>query len=110
MTIALCFNCGDTKFGALLSCQKCSADPTGNISLDVLFTDHNFSTQILSEFGSVIKAISSASDNDKLSFSAFLLYISNNHNDLLQVNFDDQKTALCNALLNKAKAPLITMK
>jgi hypothetical protein len=99
MTIALCFKCGDTKFGALLKCQKCSADPTGNVSLDILFTDHNFSAQTLSEFGNVIKAIALASDNDALSFSAFLLYISNNHND--------QKTTLCNALLEKAKAPLI---
>ena len=107
MTIALCFKCGDTKFGALLKCQKCSADPTGNVSLDILFTDRNFSDQTLSEFGNVIKAIALASDNDALSFSAFLLYISNNHNDLLQVNYDDQKTTLCNALLEKAKAPLI---
>ena len=107
MTIALCFKCGDTKFGALLECQKCSADPTGNVSLDILFTDHNFSAQTLSEFGGVIKVISSASDNVALRFSAFLLYISNHHNDILQVNYDHQKATLCNALLEKARAPLI---
>ena len=109
MTIALCFKCGDKKFGALLECQKCSADPTGNVSLDILFTDRNFSDQTLSEFRNVIKAIALASDNDALSFSAFLLYISNNHNDRLQVNYDDQKTTLCKALLEKAKVPLITI-
>ena len=105
MTIALCFKQGDTKFGALLSCQKCSADSTGNISLDILFTDHNFSAQTLSEFGNVIKAISLASDNDKLRFSAFMLYISNNHDEILEVNYDDQLTAFCNALLEKANVP-----
>jgi hypothetical protein len=109
MTIALCFKCGDTKFGALLECQKCDAPPTGNISLDILFTDHKFSVETLSEFGDVIKAISSASDDDALGFSAFLLYISNNYKEILTVNYDDQKTALCDALLEKANVPLITI-
>ena len=107
MTIALCFKCGDTKFGALLQCQKCDAPPTGNMSLDVLFTDHKFSVEILSDFGDVIKAISSVSDDVALNFSAFLLYMSNNHKEILTVNHDDQKTALCDALLEKAKVPLI---
>ncbi len=69
----------------------------------------HLSAQTLSEFGGVIKVISSASDNVALRFSAFLLYISNHHNDILQVNYDHQKTTLCNALLEKAKVPLVAI-
>ena len=107
MKITLCFKCSDTKFEALLKYQKCSADPTGNVSLDILFTGRNFSGQTFSDFGNIIKAIALGLDNNAPSFCAFLLYITNNHNDRLQVHYADQKTTLCNALLEKAKVPLI---
>ena len=105
MTMALCFNCGEIKIGALIPCSNCAQGPTEDKDLDILFTDWKFSVETLTEFGNVIKAISSTSDNDKLRFSAFLLYISNNHDEILEVNYDDQLTAFCNALLEKANVP-----
>ncbi|MDD7987149.1 hypothetical protein PQO01_19535 [Lentisphaera marina] len=107
MTMALCFNCGDTKFGALCPCPKCSAGPTEDMGLDILFSDHNFSVSTLNEFGNVIKAISSVSDNDELRFYSFMLYLSNNHNELLQVNYEDEQNALCSSILEKANVPLV---
>jgi|TARA_B110000902_G_C14165007_1_gene534606 hypothetical protein len=103
MTMALCLNCGEIKIGALIPCSNCAQGPTEDKDLDILFTDWKFSVETLTEFGNVIKAISSTSDNDKLRFSAFLLYISNNHDEILEVNYDDKHTALCNSLLEKAK-------
>ena len=109
MTIALCFSCGETKFGALCPCSECSAEPSGDVSLDILFSDHNYSVKTLTEFGHVIKAISAVSDNDEVNLLTFLLYISNNHSDLLQVKYEEEQEQLCMSLLEKAAVPKVTV-
>ena len=35
MTMALCFNCGDIKFGAICPCPKCQAESSGDMELDI---------------------------------------------------------------------------
>jgi len=39
MSLALCFNCGNVKFGALCECDKCGIASTGDMDLDILFSD-----------------------------------------------------------------------
>ena len=39
MTQALCLHCGEIKFGALCPCPQCQADSTGNVDLDIAFSD-----------------------------------------------------------------------
>ena len=38
MTMALCFNCGEIKIGALIPCANCAQGPTKDKDLDLLFT------------------------------------------------------------------------
>jgi hypothetical protein len=55
MTDALCFNCVAIKFGALCPCFECGAPASGQMNLDIAFSDHHFSRHTLEEFGEVIK-------------------------------------------------------
>jgi hypothetical protein len=51
MTMALCLYCGKTKFGALVPCPYCHIKGTGNIMLDIKFSDHHFSNHTLLALG-----------------------------------------------------------
>lgn len=59
------------KFGAICPCPKCSVASTGDMQVDILFSDHHYDVKTLSEFGEVIKAIRSACDEDELRFCSF---------------------------------------
>jgi hypothetical protein len=41
MTWALCLNRGETKFGAIRPCRSCKTASTGDMSLDIAFSDHH---------------------------------------------------------------------
>ena len=55
MTMALCFNCGAIKFGAIIPCPKCYFHMIGNmesmddVGLAIAFSDHNFEIETLEE-------------------------------------------------------------
>lgn len=99
MTAALCFACGEIKFGALLPCKTCGIGPTDQFELDILFTDHFFSQATLERFGSVIKAIGHALPISDESANAaavraervttFLQFLADNHGDLLHVELPE---------------------
>src|SRR4051794_1647899 len=72
MTWALCFNCGETKFGALCPCPSCQEGSTGDINLDIAFSDHHMAVETIKEFGEVVRAIRRACDEDELRFWSFI--------------------------------------
>ena len=47
MTWALCLNCGEKKFGAICPCPSCQAESTGDINLDIAFSDHHMSVETI---------------------------------------------------------------
>jgi hypothetical protein len=53
MTKAVCFKCGDIKWGALNRCKKCGALPRSDdeLTLSLAFTDHYFDLATLQEIG-----------------------------------------------------------
>lgn len=110
MTMALCFNCGETKFGALCPCPKCSVNSTGNINLDIVFSDHNYAVETLGEFGEVVKAIHRVCDDSELCFDAFIYFVSLNHSDILGITLDPVQESRCIDVLEKAKPPKVTVK
>ena len=57
MTTAICYKCGEFKFGAMLPCQACGATPTtdDDLVLSVTMTDHYFDKKGLIEIGQKIK-------------------------------------------------------
>ena len=91
MTWALCFNCGSTKFGALLPCPECQAASTGDISLDIAFSDHHMAVESLEEFGAVVRAIRQVCEDDQLRFWSFIYYVSTRHPRHFAGGFDARR-------------------
>ena len=108
MTMALCFNCGHTKFGAISPCAECHVASTGDTSLDIAFSDHHLSTTTLGGFGEVIRAIQRVCDDD-LRFWSFIRFVSVNHSDILRVNLPPEHLAELDAVLARANPPPVVV-
>lgn len=109
MTWALCLNCGEVKFGAICPCPKCSVSSTGDMNLDIAFSDHHLTKKTLEELGQVVAAIHQASDDGELCFWTFIRYISVHHSSILGVNMEPEKQARCDALLQRIKLPNVEL-
>jgi hypothetical protein len=105
MTWALCLNCGEVKFGAICPCPKCEVSSTGDMNLDIAFSDHHVSKKSLEDLGKVVAAIHQASDDGDLSFWTFIRYISVRHPSILGVNLPPETQAKCDALLQRVNLP-----
>lgn len=105
MTMALCFHCGSTKFGAICPCPQCEVNSTGNMHLDITFSDHHLSVSTLEAFGEVIRALRTACEDDELRFWSFIRYVSVHHPDILGVKLDSNEQERCDALLARANVP-----
>jgi hypothetical protein len=109
MTWALCFHCGETKFGAIVPCPECNVGSTGNMQLDIAFSDHRISKETIAAFGKVVQAIRQVCDDDELRIWSFLQYISINHPDLLKINLDPEMAAKTEATLVAANPPPVSV-
>jgi hypothetical protein len=107
MTMALCFNCGATKFGAICPCPHCNVNSTGDMQLDITFSDHHLSTDTLAAFGEVVRAIRAVCADDRLRFWAFIRYVAVNHGAILGVKLPPKEVAECDAVLARADAPAV---
>jgi hypothetical protein len=58
MTQAVCFHCGEMKWGAFNGCENCGSKPKTDdeLMLSIMLTDHNLSADKLAYFGRSIKA------------------------------------------------------
>ena len=110
MTWALCFNCGEVKFGALRACPRCEVGPTGNVALDMTFSDHHLEKETLEEFGAVIAAIHEVSDDDQQCFWSFIRYVSADHPEIITVKLEADVQAECDAVLARASLPEVTVR
>ena len=109
MTYALCFNCGSTKFGALVPCRECNGAASGNMDLDIAFSDHVISEATIGAFGDVIKAIRLSCDDDDLRFWAFVRYVSVHHPDILQIKQPEAEQQECDGILTRASPLEVTV-
>jgi hypothetical protein len=110
MTWALCFSCGATKFGAICPCPKCNVSSTGDMSLDIAFSDHRLAVETLREFGEVVRAIHRVCEDDDLCFWTFIHYVSTNHPSLLGVNMPPEQQQRCREVLARADPPPVTVR
>jgi hypothetical protein len=110
MTMALCFNCGDIKFGAICHCPKCQITSSGDMGLDIAFSDHNYDVETLKEFGGVIRAIHSASGDPPTRFWAFIHYISEHHPSILKVDLKPEVRAKVTDILSGVVLPPVTLR
>ncbi|MDB5310228.1 MAG: hypothetical protein JWO38_4430 [Gemmataceae bacterium] len=109
MTMALCFNCGHTKFGAICPCPECSVASTGDMDLDIAFSDHRMSVATLGAFGEVVRAIRRVCEDDQLRFWSFIRFVSVNHPEVLGVNMPADQQAECDAVLARASPLPVTI-
>jgi hypothetical protein len=58
MTMAVCTNCGDIKWGALTRCTRCGFEPTEetDVAKAMVLTDHFLSQEELERIGSRLKS------------------------------------------------------
>lgn len=110
MTWALCLNCGETKFGAICPCTRCNVSSSGDMNLDIAFSDHRIAKESLEDLGQVIAAIHSVSTDDDLCFWTFIRYISIHHNEILGVNLAPDVQAACDGLLDQINVPDFVLK
>jgi hypothetical protein len=56
LTIAVCWKCGESKFGAFTPCGKCKAMPGSedDLALSLAMTDHYFDMATLKQMGASI--------------------------------------------------------
>ncbi|HBJ38783.1 MAG TPA: hypothetical protein DDZ51_29350 [Planctomycetaceae bacterium] len=109
MTWALCFNCGEVKFGAICPCPKCEVASTGDMNLDIAFSDHNMTKATLENFGKVVETIQSSSSDKELCFWTFIRYISTNHPSILGVELKPELATKCDSLLSQIELPAVAM-
>jgi hypothetical protein len=57
MTTAVCFRCGELKFGAFCPCDKCGETPASDdeLVLSLAMTDHYFDKATLEEMGQKVR-------------------------------------------------------
>lgn len=110
MTIALCLNCGSTKFGALCPCPSCQAGSTGDFGLDIAFSDHHLSQSTLEQLGAVIKAIATRTDDEELRFWSFIHYVSRNHPRILSVQLKPEAQERVEAILSGMSLPRVEIR
>lgn len=103
MSLALCFNCGNVKFGTLCECDKCGIASTGNIDLDILFSDWNFSQEVLAKFGNIVVQIQKGTNDKTIVFWTFLKFISNEYPNVLSIDIDESISNEVQAQLSKLK-------
>lgn len=105
MTWALCFKCGNTKFGAICPCPECGVSSTGDMGLDIAFSDHRMTEESLKQFGDVVRAIRRVCDDDELCFWTFIHYVSTEHSSILGVEMPAERARRCAEILAQAKPP-----
>lgn len=109
MTTALCLNCGDLKFGAICPCPACKFASTGDMHLDILFSDHKVSAKSLKELGGVIKQISTHARDQNERIWTFLQYISIHHPSLLHITLDGEMLVRTQSILGSIPLPAIVL-
>lgn len=110
MTKALCFHCGEVKFGAICPCPSCGTASTGDMSLDIAFSDHRMDVQTLEEFGEVVRAIEKVEGDPRLKFWAFIEYVSQHHPTILHVELKPEVKADIEQLLEGVVLPEVTLR
>jgi len=108
--MALCFNCGEIKFGAICPCPKCQIKSSGDMGLDIAFSDHHYDVETLKEFGGVIRAIHSATDDPQTRFWAFIQYVSEHHPSILKVDLKPEMKARVTDALHSVAFPSVTLR
>lgn len=90
MTLALCLHCGHGKFGALLQCRQCQGPSTGDVNLDIFFSDHSLEPETIEALGRIIGRINAAYSDPALRFWIFIRYFTQQAPELMQAKVPER--------------------
>ena len=107
MTDALCLNCGAIKFGALCSCPKCKCGASDNREVNILFSDHRFSREVLEDFSKVIQLLGTVAMDPQVRVWAFLKYMSDNYPQILYIEPPSDHTQQVADVLRSVSLPRV---
>jgi hypothetical protein len=114
VTQALCMNCGNVKFGAICPCPQCGVASTGDMGLDIAFSDHHLAFETLQELGEVVRAIrrtcESAGVADEVRFWSFIGYVSANHPSILTATPEPPIAEQVRDVLGRTRLPPVTLR
>lgn len=110
MTFALCFHCGEVKWGAICPCRQCGVASSGDMGLDIAFSDHRMTYDTLQQFGAVVAAIRKACDDDQIAAWAFITYVSTYHSDILTATPPLPIADEVDRVLSTAEIPTVDVK
>lgn len=110
MMMALCFSCGEVKFGALCPCPVCQVESSGDMELDIAFNDHNCAVETLHEFGAVIRCIGTEAKDPETRFWTFIHYVSNNHPSILKAEPQPHLRDEVERVLRSIVLPAVTLR
>jgi hypothetical protein len=110
MTDALCFFCGNVKFGALVPCPKCGQPSPDDMQLNITFSDHYMARSTLEQFGEVIRAINDAEPDPGARFWTFMHYVSTEHPDIMRVELHGPAAQEIPAKLARLTLPSVEKK
>lgn len=109
MTWAMCLSCGDIKYGALVPCSKCESPPTGNIALDIAFSDHRIPREKLLELGSIVSEIHRICNDESLCLWTFLQYVTLHHPTILEIDLKDEARDAVENVLARLNVPPLSV-
>ena len=106
MTAALCFNCGEMKFGVIPACRHCKVqEAIAPMEVGIWFSDHHFTINTLKQLGIVIKEINPHCDDPMACFTTFLYYISQNVSDCPTLDLKEKEKEEIESILTKCTLP-----
>ncbi len=85
MTLALCLFCGSFKMGALVPCPLCGRGPSGELALDITFTDHYYPPETLKALSVNLRLIHAVAPTPEVALWCFLGFVAE-HNPWLQID------------------------
>ncbi len=109
MTWAMCLNCGDIKCGAMIPCSKCDAPATGNLALDIAFSDHRIPREKLVELGSIVSEIHRICADQSLCLWTFLQYVTLHHPSILEIDLKEEAKDAVQGVLARLNNPPLSI-
>ena len=100
MTLAICLRCGEMKVGALTDCPVCGTGPSGDLQLDILFSDHRMSHEDLNHFSEVVRKISDATPGFPEAFRGFMVHMGTHYSEVVTIDLPVEDVQKAKAVLD----------
>jgi len=91
MTLAVCTNCGELKYGALCSCPSCKSQGLG-FEISILLSDHNLYEHEMRHIGKAISIISQSGLSEDIRFHLLAYFLSRKWPKLMRYQIGDPES------------------